>query len=51
MIGLGGRGYRAQSLSEYQAALAEALRGEGPALIDVFVEPGGYSDQLRALRG
>jgi acetolactate synthase-1/2/3 large subunit len=51
MTGLGGRGYRAQSLSEYQETLAEALRGDGPALIDVLVEPDGYSDQLKALRG
>jgi acetolactate synthase-1/2/3 large subunit len=51
MTGLGGRGYRAQSLSEYQETLAAALRGDGPALIDVLVEPDGYSDQLKALRG
>lgn len=51
MIGLGGRGYRAQSLSEYGSALLEALQGNGPALIDVFVDAGGYSEQLKALRG
>ena len=28
-----------------------AFAGEGPALIDVVVDPGGYADQLKALRG
>ena len=51
MVGLGGRGYCAQSLSDYRSALVEALRGDGPALIDVFVEAGGYAEQLKALRG
>ena len=51
MVGLGGRGYRAETEAQYREALGEALRGEGPALIDVAVDPGGYAAQLQALRG
>lgn len=51
MRAMGGRGYRAAGVSEYRAALAEALGGAGPALIDVAVDPSGYPDQLKALRG
>lgn len=51
MRGMGGRGYLAASLSEYRVALAEALQGTGPALIDVSVDPSGYPEQLKALRG
>jgi acetolactate synthase-1/2/3 large subunit len=32
-------------------ALAEAFESEGPTLIDVFVDPSGYREQLIALRG
>jgi acetolactate synthase-1/2/3 large subunit len=31
--------------------LAEALAGDGPALVDVTVDPSGYAAQLDALRG
>ncbi len=51
MEGLGGRGYRADSLAAYRDALNEALRGDGPALIDVAVDPSGYTAQMKALRG
>ena len=51
MNGLGGRGYRAETAAQYREALSEALRVAGPALIDVAVDPGGYTDQLKALRG
>lgn len=51
MRGLGGRGYRASTVTEYERALDEALAGEGPALIDVRVDPRGYPEQLKALRG
>ena len=51
MRGLGGRGYRAASPAEYEVALEAALGGDGPALIDVTVDPGGYLEQLKALRG
>lgn len=51
MTGLGGRGYRAATIGEYRKALHAALRGKGPALIDVRVDPSGYPRQLAALRG
>ena len=49
--GFGVRGYRARNLTEYQAALGAALAGDGPALIDVWVDPSGYLAQSIALRG
>jgi acetolactate synthase-1/2/3 large subunit len=51
MVGLGGRGYRAQTVEEYERAVDSALSGTGPALIDVTVDPGRYLEQLKALRG
>ena len=51
MTGLGGRGYRVESLQDYRDALQAALQGDGPALIDVPVDPSGYPEQLRAMRG
>ena len=51
MQGLGGRGYRVDSAESYKRALAEAMAGDGPALIDVVVDPSGYSEQMKALRG
>lgn len=51
MRGMGGRGYRARTLPEYRRALARALAGKGPALVDVQVDPSGYQKQLRAMRG
>ena len=51
MVGLGGRGYRAQTAEEYERAVDSALSGTGPALIDVKVDPGRYLEQLKALRG
>jgi acetolactate synthase-1/2/3 large subunit len=51
MRGLGGRGYRVEDEAGYREALAAALAGDGPTLIDVVVDPGGYADQLKALRG
>ena len=49
--GFGVRGYRARSLDEYRDALDAALSGDGPALIDVHVDPSGYLAQSVALRG
>jgi len=51
MTGLGGRGYGVNDIAQYTAALEEALRGSGPALIDVAIDPTGYPEQLKALRG
>ena len=51
MQSMGGLGLAARTTGEYQAALDRALTADGPALIDVRVDPAGYPRQLRALRG
>jgi acetolactate synthase I/II/III large subunit len=51
MRSLGGLGLRARDEAEYAAALEQALAAEGPALVDVLVDPGSYPAQIRALRG
>lgn len=51
MEGLGGRGFRVDEAGEYQSALSEALRNDGPSLIDVRVDPRGYLAQMKSLRG
>lgn len=51
MRNLGGTGLRARTEAEYAAALDQALAAEGPALVDVLVDPGSYPAQIRALRG
>jgi acetolactate synthase-1/2/3 large subunit len=51
MNGLGGRGYRVEHIDDYKTALQQALDGNGPALIDVSIDPTGYPQQLKALRG
>jgi len=43
--------WRARSEPEYADAIAGALRTDGPCLVDVRVDPAGYADQLKALRG
>ncbi|MEZ5661762.1 MAG: thiamine pyrophosphate-dependent enzyme [Burkholderiaceae bacterium] len=51
MQGLGGLGLVADSPHRYRAALERAFAADGPALIDVRVDPSGYPAQLRAMRG
>ena len=51
MEGLGGRGIQVDCANEYRAAVAAALRHEGPSLIDVKVDPDGYLAQMHSLRG
>ena len=51
MGGFGGRGVSVRTVDEYAAALDDALGGEGPALIDVQIDPAGYERQWRALQG
>lgn len=43
--------WRARTEAEYREAIVAALATDGPALIDVYVDPSGYLDQIRALRG
>ncbi len=49
--GFGVRGFCARDPAEYRAALARAFAVDGPALVDVHVEPAGYPAQLQAMRG
>ncbi|MEZ5738106.1 MAG: thiamine pyrophosphate-dependent enzyme [Burkholderiaceae bacterium] len=51
MKAFGGLGLRARTAASYSAALRRALQHDGPSLIDVQVDPSGYPEQLRALRG
>ncbi len=50
----GALGCRARRLAPEEPlspALEDALAGEGPALLDIAIDPSGYGDQLSALRG
>jgi acetolactate synthase-1/2/3 large subunit len=49
--GFGCRGYRVEKGGDLGPALADALRGTGPAVVDVVLDPTPYNEQLRALRG
>ncbi len=53
--GLGCRAWRAETPEAYaaalDAALAVAVAGGGPALIDVRIDAEGYGEQFKALRG
>jgi acetolactate synthase-1/2/3 large subunit len=49
--GFGARGFRAATEAEYRAALRAAFAHDGPSLVDVQVDPGGYPAQLQAMRG
>jgi acetolactate synthase-1/2/3 large subunit len=49
--GLGCRSWRVGPGDDLDAALTEAFACEGPAVVDVEVDPSGYGAQLEALRG
>jgi len=49
--GFGCHSWRATNASELDRALDEAFAGDGPALIDVQVDPGAYPRQIEAMRG
>lgn len=51
MRGLGGDGEVVSSEAAFVTALNRALNATGPYLIDVLVDPSGYSSQLKAMRG
>jgi len=51
MQALGGTGFSVSNEAQYQKALSEAICAAGPCLIDVLVDPSGYSQQLKAMRG
>ena len=49
--GMGCDGWTVSRHDPLEFALAEAFAADGPALVDVSVNPAGYRDQLIALRG
>ncbi len=49
--GFGCTAWRTETGEELEAALAEAAETGGPCLIDVVLDPDGYLEQMRALRG
>jgi acetolactate synthase-1/2/3 large subunit len=51
MQALGGQGFEATTEAQYYEALTQALKLQGPSLIDVQIDPSGYSQQLKAMRG
>ncbi len=51
MQALGGVGLAAADEAQYTAALETALASGKPCLIDVQVDPAGYPQQLKAMRG
>jgi acetolactate synthase-1/2/3 large subunit len=51
MQGFGGRGLTARTEAELTQAMEIALAADGPVLVDVHVDPSGYGQQLKAMRG
>jgi len=49
--GFGMRAFTARTDVEYEQALLQALAAPGPCLIDVHVDPSGYREQAKRLRG
>jgi acetolactate synthase I/II/III large subunit len=49
--GMGWRGSRATSAGELRQQLRDAVAADGPSLIEACVDPSGYGDMLRTLRG
>jgi acetolactate synthase-1/2/3 large subunit len=49
--GYGCAGFRVESLEELKPALLAALAEDGPAVVDVVVDPSPYHEQIISLRG
>ena len=49
--GLGLRAWRADNAEDLATALDQAAADKGPCLIDVTLDPDGYLEQMRSLRG
>lgn len=51
MEALGGVGIRVSSEKEFVDGMQRALAFDGPSLLDVSIDPSGYPEQLKAMRG
>jgi acetolactate synthase-1/2/3 large subunit len=51
MGALGGLGIRINSEQELILGMQQALAHNGPSLLDVSIDPSGYPEQLKAMRG
>jgi acetolactate synthase-1/2/3 large subunit len=51
MEALGGVGVRVSNEQEFVEGMQRALAIEGPSLLDVSIDPSGYPEQLKAMRG
>ena len=51
MEALGGVGIRVSNEQEFVEGMRRALASEGPSLLDVSIDPSGYPEQLKAMRG
>jgi acetolactate synthase-1/2/3 large subunit len=51
MEALGGVGIRVSNEQEFVEGMHRALACEGPSLLDVSIDPSGYPEQLKAMRG
>lgn len=49
--GFGCEGFRVTDPAQLREALERAMACEGPAVVDVIVDPSSYSTQIRSLRG
>lgn len=51
MTALGGLGIRVASEQAFIEGMQQALAHDGPSLLDVSIDPSGYPEQLKAMRG
>jgi acetolactate synthase-1/2/3 large subunit len=51
MSALGGLGIRVASEEAFIEGMQQALAHHGPSLLDVSIDPSGYPEQLKAMRG
>jgi acetolactate synthase-1/2/3 large subunit len=51
MEALGGVGIRVSNEQEFVEGMLRALACDGPSLLDVSIDPSGYPEQLKAMRG
>jgi acetolactate synthase-1/2/3 large subunit len=51
MEALGGVGIRVSNEQEFIEGMQQALACDGPSLLDVSIDPSGYPEQLKAMRG